>query len=78
MPRRKTLEFPKEQLHCAKEQLIAYAADQLELELNGLQAQLLLKHFAEEYSGFFYNIGIDDAMRFMAEKVDDMYALRKG
>lgn len=51
-----------------------YASSELELELGNLQAAMLLDYVLKEIGPSVYNRAIQDASRFMSEKVADLDA----
>lgn len=71
---RKTNEITlsKEQREESKAALSAYMLENFSLELGNLGAELLLNHISEHIGLYYYNIAIEDAQRYMQEKVEDI------
>jgi uncharacterized protein (DUF2164 family) len=49
-----------------------YCAEELELELGELPAQLFLGYLLEEIGPSIYNVGVADAAGFLRERVTDL------
>ncbi len=72
-----SFELPK----IAKEQIAFsiqnYLIEELEIEISGLQAQLIESFITEKLSSYYYNAGVADSMNVMKEKVDDLFLIMK-
>jgi len=73
----KPIELTREQKENAVGGLQRYLLENHEIELSGLQADMLLDYIAENIAPGFYNKAMMDAIAFMTEKADDMYLLMK-
>lgn len=51
--------------------------ENLEIEIGNLQADMLIDFIEKEVGAFFYNKGIEDAIKYMTEKSEDLYLLMK-
>lgn len=51
-----------------------YFAEELETDLGDMQAGLLLDYILKEIAPFAYNQGVDDAKRFLTDKMEDLSA----
>lgn len=49
-----------------------FFSEELEFEIGELQAGFVLKFFMKEMAPFAYNQGVEDAGRFLREKLDDL------
>jgi uncharacterized protein (DUF2164 family) len=58
----------KEVLHSIKR----FFSQELEFEIGDLQAGFVLDFFLKEIAPFAYNQGVEDARRFLAEKLEDL------
>ncbi|MBU5483801.1 DUF2164 domain-containing protein [Clostridium sp. MSJ-11] len=63
----------KEMIESIKE----YFSEERDEEIGDLAATLLLNFIIEELAGEFYNQGIEDAYRYMNDRVEDMLGLQK-
>lgn len=50
---------------------------ELDFDINNLQAQLLLNFFSKSVGIYYYNQAIEDAVLYMQERTEDLYALQK-
>lgn len=69
--------FSKEQRDGVKQALQKYFADELEMELTNLQADLLLEFLNDEIGKNYYNLGVTDAIAAIKEKAEDLVLLVK-
>jgi uncharacterized protein (DUF2164 family) len=67
----------KEQKTSAKSKIRGYLADNFDVEIGNLQAEMLLDYFVEHVGIYCYNQAVADSMGFLTERVDDMYLLMK-
>lgn len=62
-----------------KEQMVLlikeYFLKERDEEIGDLAAILFLDYLIEKLAPFFYNLGIQDCMALMKEKLDDLYGL---
>ncbi len=70
-------QFTKEQRDMLAPQLKEYMEEELDVEITGLQTQLLLGYVTENIGKYYYNKGIEDAAAMMSQKVEDLYVLMK-
>jgi len=68
MPVQLSKEQRKEILHSIER----FSSEELEHEINGMQAGFLLDYFLKEIAPFAYNQGAEDARRFIQEKLEDL------
>lgn len=54
-----------------------YFLDERGEELGDLAALLMLEFFADKLAPQFYNLGIQDAHEFMAQRLEDVFELNK-
>ncbi|MEH7883466.1 DUF2164 domain-containing protein [Bacillus sp. JJ1609] len=54
-----------------------YFRDERGEELGDLAALLMLEFFADKLAPQFYNLGIQDAHEFMAQRLEDIFELNK-
>ncbi|MEW9097144.1 MAG: DUF2164 domain-containing protein [Clostridiaceae bacterium] len=59
------------------ESIKEYFLEERDEEIGDLAATLLLNFIIEELAGEFYNQGIEDAYRYMNDRVEDMLGLQK-
>lgn len=69
------LELNKEQKEEAVKEIIHYFGKERDEEIGNLAAQLLLMFIAEKIGPYYYNKGVQDAQKYMADRVDDLYGL---
>lgn len=72
---KKKIELSKEQRDKALEDIISFFYNERNEEIGELAAILLLDYICEKLGSIFYNEGIKDAVKFMQERVEDMYGL---
>lgn len=51
--------------------LQAYCADELDVELGQFDAEFLLDFISKHFGAYYYNQGLYDAQRLLAEKLSD-------
>ncbi|MGA9227269.1 MAG: DUF2164 domain-containing protein [Mesobacillus sp.] len=59
------------------EEIKRYFLDERGEELGDLAALLMLEFFADKLAPQFYNLGIQDAHEFMAQRLEDIFELNK-
>lgn len=59
------------------ESIKEYFLEERDEEIGDLAATLLLDFIVKELAGEFYNQGIEDAYRYMNDRVEDMLGLQK-
>lgn len=67
----------KEQRQAIKESIKSYFFDELDTELDDIQADFLLDFISEKLGNHFYNQGVSDTIKTMKERVDDLWLLIK-
>jgi len=68
----KPIKFSREETEDITAKLRAYFRDELEIELAGLPAEMLLDFLSREIGPFFYNRGLYDARAVVTAKVEDI------
>ncbi len=68
-------EFDKKIDEMLIDKLKIYLDNELDEDFTALQGLLLLDFIKEEMGHEFYNQGIKEGIKFMTEKIDDMYEL---
>ena len=76
-PEEEALSLTGVQKAAAMEGLRIYLAENHELELSGLQADMLLDYITGRIAPYYYNKAVADALAFMTEKAEDMYLLMR-
>lgn len=66
------LELSKQEVGDIVPSLRKYCREELEWELNEMQAKFLLSYIMKEIAPFAYNKGVADAERYFREKVEDL------
>ncbi len=75
--RKKQIKLTKEQQTAATAQIKEYLETEFELEISGLQAEIFLDFLSKKIGGYYYNVGIEEAMALMNERIEDLYLLMK-
>ncbi len=70
MPIKLTLQETEEAVHSLKK----YCAAELDREVSGLQAKLLLDYIVQEIGPLAYNQGVKDAEEFLRGRLEDLSA----
>ncbi|GAB3068980.1 DUF2164 domain-containing protein [Virgibacillus ainsalahensis] len=70
-------ELTKEQKDDMTGAIKGYFEKERDEMIGDLAAVLLLEFFMEELAPMFYNLGVEDSHRFMAEKLDDLFEIQK-
>ncbi len=68
----KPISFSREEAAAITPRLQAYFRDELDVELGGLPAEMLLDFLGREIGPFFYNRGLYDAQAIVAKKAEDI------
>ena len=66
----KPIRFEKEERAAIVARIQRYFVDELDSEIGGIPAELLLNFFSEEIGPFYYNQGLADAQSVMARMID--------
>ncbi len=66
----KPIRFEKEERAAIVARIQRYFVDELDSEIGGIPAELLLNFFSEEIGPFYYNQGLADAQAVMARMTD--------
>ena len=66
----KPIKFDKEERAAIVAKIQRYFVDELDSEIGGIPAELLLNFFSEEIGPFYYNQGLADAQAVMARMTD--------
>ncbi len=66
------LNLSQDQRRKAAESIARYFLEELEHEIGELQAGFVLDYFLTEFAAIAYNQGVNDARRFMEEKMEDL------
>lgn len=69
------IQLSNEAKEVAVQKLKSYFFNELETEIGDLAAVLLLDFFIENIGPEIYNTGINEAIKFMNNRIEDMYAL---
>ncbi len=65
------LEFTPDEMAQMVDRIKAHFARELDQEIGSFDAEFLIRFFAEEIGGYFYNRGLYDAQALFARKVDE-------
>ena len=68
----KPIVFSREEVAAISARLQGYFRDELDVELGGLPAEMLLDFLSCEIGPFFYNRGLYDAQAVVARKAEDI------
>jgi uncharacterized protein (DUF2164 family) len=68
----KPIELTREARAAAATRLQAWLKDELDQEVGGLQAEMLLDELAAELGPLFYNRGVADARAVVAARAEDL------
>lgn len=69
--------FSPEEVANLKSEIMAFFADELEMEIGDLKADLIVKFLNKEIGKKYYNLGVAQAMESMRERVADLVMLLK-
>lgn len=73
----KNFQLPKSEKEKIVSDIINYFNTERDEEIGILSAELLLDFLIERIAPEFYNLGITDAMNYMAQATEDMESLKK-
>ncbi len=77
----KKIAFEKPDREAMADALQRHLLKEFDLEIGGLEAEMLLEFFAERIGVFYYNQGLKDALAVASRKLDmvadDVYALEQ-
>ena len=68
----KPIEFSKEEKRLMVRQLQTYFSAELDQELDGLPAEMLIDFIARDIGAAFYNLGLRDAQAVVTAKAEDI------
>lgn len=68
----KPIKFSREETAAITAKLRPYFRDELDVELRGLQAEMLIEFLTSEIGSFFYNRALYDAQDVLKKKADDI------
>lgn len=66
------IKFSKEEQDILIQKLQSYFSRELSQDIGGFDAQFLLDFIGEEIGGYYYNLGLSDAQKMLAKKLDDI------
>lgn len=71
--------FPlsKEQREEMKAQVATYLANELDVEVGQLQADMFVDFISQKLGQYYYNLGVIEAMKEMQHKAEDLVLLLK-
>lgn len=72
-----TFELTKEQKDQAIVHIRRWFLDNRDEDLGDLAALLFLDFICDEFGPYFYNLGVADSAKFMADKIDDLFSIEK-
>ena len=67
----------KEQRDKAIEKIKEYMTEKLDIEISGMQAGFLVDFITDNISVYYHNRAVADSMKFMSNKIEDLYLLMK-
>ncbi len=68
----KPIAFSKEETRAMVSEIQAYFRSELDQEIGGLGAEMLLDFIGREVGGYFYNRGLEDARTLVAARMEDL------
>ena len=71
------IELSKEQKEIAADKIKDYMSESFEIEISQMQSKFLIDFITENIGMYYYNKALTDSMKFMSEKVEDLYLLMK-
>lgn len=74
---RKGLKLSKEQEEKAIEFLKAYFEENLDVEIGDLKGKLFLDELGKYVGVYYYNLGLQDSIGLMSEKIEDLWELEQ-
>ena len=73
----KPIELSKDKRDAMIKKIQVFFMEERSEDLGDLAALLVLDFIVDQLGREFYNQGIDDAISYMTDKVDDLYGLKK-
>lgn len=73
----KKIELDKEALALMGEEVKQFFANQRDEQLSDFQARVFVEFIMDKLALHIYNQAIDDAHKYMVDRVEDMYGLQK-
>ncbi|MFD2044859.1 DUF2164 domain-containing protein [Ornithinibacillus salinisoli] len=70
-------ELSNEQKDEMVQMIQAYFIEEQNEEIGNLKAMLILDFIMEKLAPVFYNQGVEDSHRYMAQKLDDIFEIQK-
>jgi uncharacterized protein (DUF2164 family) len=55
--------------------LMGYMEEELDTDMGNMQAMLMLDFILKEIGPYIYKAGVEDAAKFIGDKLDDLYEL---
>lgn len=55
--------------------IMGYMDEELDIDMGNMQAMLMLDFILKEIGPHIYKAGVDDAARFIGDKLEDLYEL---
>ena len=55
--------------------IMGYMEEELDIDMGNMQSMLMLDFIMKEIGPYIYKAGIDEAAKFIGEKLDDLYEL---
>ncbi|SHJ01708.1 Uncharacterized conserved protein, DUF2164 family [Dethiosulfatibacter aminovorans DSM 17477] len=55
--------------------IMGYMDEELDVDMGNMQAMLMLDFILKEIGPYIYKAGVDDAARFIGDKLEDLYEL---
>jgi len=71
------VKFSKEEKAEIIDKIIKYFYNEKDEEIGELAANLLLDFISENIASYYFNHGVRESIRFIQERVEDMYSLEK-
>lgn len=72
-----TIELSKSETSRAIDRIKDYIQDAFDMDIGNLQASIFIDYLTEHIGPYYYNKGVEDSMRFMNEKTEELYLLMK-
>jgi uncharacterized protein (DUF2164 family) len=67
----KEIEFSSDQKNRLISKVKTYFNNELDHEIGGFEAEFLIEFFGKEIGSYYYNLGLLDAQKVFAEKMDE-------
>ncbi len=68
------VELDSDKVKMAIEDIQKYFDEERDESIGDLQGALLLEFIADKIGPYFYNQGVNDAQKYLEEKVEDLYS----